>query len=93
MFGFEDYTELSKPRDLEKIFDSIEYAKWRSFRESEDSRFVTMTMPRALARLPYGEATSSRSRSSRSRKRPKDEGGAEKSMDHHDYLLDEFAPT
>ena len=57
MFGFQDYTELSKPRDLEKIFDSAEYAKWRSFRASEDSRFVTLTMPRTLARLPYGKAT------------------------------------
>jgi len=57
MFGFESHTELSKPRDLEKIFDSAEYIKWRSFRESEDSRFVTLTMPRVLARLPYGAAT------------------------------------
>ena len=57
MFGFESFTELSKPRDLEKIFDSSEYVKWRSFRDSEDSRFVTLTMPRVLARLPYGEAT------------------------------------
>ena len=57
MFGFDSFTELSKPRDLEKIFDSAEYIKWRSFRESEDSRFVTLTMPRVLARLPYGEAT------------------------------------
>lgn len=57
MFGFDDYSELSKPRDLEKIFDTVEYAKWRSFRESEDARFVTLTMPRALARLPYGEST------------------------------------
>ncbi|HED35853.1 MAG TPA: type VI secretion system contractile sheath large subunit [Gammaproteobacteria bacterium] len=57
MFGFDSYTELSKPRDLEKIFDSAEYTKWRSFRDSEDSRFVTLTMPRVLARLPYGEAT------------------------------------
>lgn len=57
LFGFDDYTELSKPRDLEKIFDSIEYAKWRSYRDSEDSRFVTLTMPRTLARLPYGAAT------------------------------------
>ena len=57
MFGFESFTELSKPRDLEKIFDSSEYIKWRSFRDSEDSRFVTLTMPRVLARLPYGEAT------------------------------------
>jgi type VI secretion system protein ImpC len=57
MFGFDSFTELSKPRDLEKIFDSAEYIQWRSFRESEDSRFVTLTMPRVLARLPYGAAT------------------------------------
>ncbi|SMF29866.1 type VI secretion system protein ImpC [Alteromonadaceae bacterium Bs31] len=57
MFGFESFTELSKPRDLEKIFESAEYIQWRSFRESEDSRFVTLTMPRTLARLPYGQAT------------------------------------
>lgn len=57
LFGFEDFTELSRPRDLEKIFDTIEYAKWRSYRDSEDSRFVTLTMPRTLARLPYGAAT------------------------------------
>jgi type VI secretion system protein ImpC len=57
MFGFDSFTELSKPRDLEKIFDSAEYIKWRSFRDSEDSRFVTLTMPRVLARLPYGQDT------------------------------------
>lgn len=57
MFGFESFTELSKPRDLEKIFDSAEYTKWRSFRDSADAQFVTLTMPRALARLPYGQAT------------------------------------
>lgn len=57
MFGFDSFTELSKPRDLEKIFDSAEYIQWRSFRDSEDSRFVTLAMPRVLARLPYGSAT------------------------------------
>ena len=57
MFGFENFTELSKPRDLEKIFDSAEYIQWRSFRESDDARFVTLTMPRVLARLPYGSST------------------------------------
>lgn len=57
MFGFDSFTELSKPRDLEKIFDSAEYIQWRSFRDSDDSRFVTLTMPRTLARLPYGAAT------------------------------------
>ncbi len=57
MFGFDSYTELSKPRDLEKIFDSAEYSQWRAFRDSDDSRFVTLTMPRTLARVPYGEAT------------------------------------
>lgn len=57
LFGFEDYTELSKPRDLSKIFDSSEYTKWRSFRKTEDSRFVTLTLPRVLARMPYGPQT------------------------------------
>ena len=57
MFGFDSFTELSKPRDLEKIFDSAEYIQWRSFRDSEDSRFVTLTMPRVLARSPYGKNT------------------------------------
>src|SRR5688500_5262965 len=57
LFGLESYTELSKPRDLAKIFESVEYAKWKSFRESEDSRFVTLAMPRVLSRLPYGAAT------------------------------------
>ena len=58
MFGFDSFTELSKPRDLEKVFQSAEYIKWRSFRDSEDSRFVVLTMPRVLARLPYGRDTS-----------------------------------
>jgi type VI secretion system protein ImpC len=57
LFGFEEWTDLVKPRDLEKIFDTIEYTKWKSYRDSEDSRFVTLTLPRSLARLPYGAAT------------------------------------
>jgi len=55
MFNFENFTELSNPRDLAKIFDSVEYAAWKSFRESEDSRYVALAMPRVLGRLPYGE--------------------------------------
>ena len=58
MLGLDTYEDLAKPRDLEKIFQSAEYTKWRSFRDTEDSRFVTLTLPRTLARLPYGEATS-----------------------------------
>jgi type VI secretion system protein ImpC len=57
LMGFGDWTDLSKPRDLEKIFETVEYAKWRSYRDSEDSRFVSLVMPRVLARLPYGAAT------------------------------------
>ncbi|MCL4202808.1 MAG: type VI secretion system contractile sheath large subunit [Pirellulaceae bacterium] len=55
--GFDNWTELTKPRDMAKIFDTVEYTKWRSYRDSEDSRFVTLTMPRVLARLPYGANT------------------------------------
>ncbi len=57
MFGFERWNDLSKPRDLVKIFESAEYMKWRSYRETEDSRFVTLVMPRVLSRLPYGAQT------------------------------------
>lgn len=56
-FGFDTWTDLTTPRDLEKIFDTVEYTQWRSFRDSDDSRFVTLTMPRVLARLPYGANT------------------------------------
>ncbi|MFM8413155.1 MAG: type VI secretion system contractile sheath large subunit [Planctomycetota bacterium] len=57
LLGLESFEELSKPRDLEKIFLDASYAKWRSFRDSDDSRFVVLTMPRTLARLPYGSQT------------------------------------
>jgi type VI secretion system protein ImpC len=55
MFGMDDFTELSKPRDMTKLFDSPDYAQWKSFRESPDSRYVALAMPRVLARLPYGD--------------------------------------
>lgn len=55
LFGFDRFTELTAPRDLAKIFQSVEYASWKSFRESEDSRFVALTLPHVLGRLPYGE--------------------------------------
>jgi type VI secretion system protein ImpC len=57
MLGFASWEELSKPRDLAKIFETAEYTKWRSFRETEDARFVNLVLPRTLARLPYGKAT------------------------------------
>jgi len=57
LFGWDGYTELSEVRDLAKIFDRTEYAKYRSFRESEDSRYVGLTLPHTLMRLPYGSET------------------------------------
>jgi type VI secretion system protein ImpC len=57
LMGFDSWTDLAKPRDLEKIFDSVEYVQWSSFRDTEDSRFVVLTLPRVLSRLPYGAAT------------------------------------
>ncbi|MCC6390885.1 MAG: type VI secretion system contractile sheath large subunit, partial [Bryobacterales bacterium] len=56
MFNLESYTSLDAPRDLGKVFDTTEYAKWKSFRSSEDSRYVGLTVPRILMRLPYGRA-------------------------------------
>lgn len=57
LFGMDSYTELQQPRDLAMIFQGAEYIKWRSFRDSEDSRYVGLTLPRVLGRLPYGEET------------------------------------
>jgi type VI secretion system protein ImpC len=54
LFGMDSFEDLSKPRDLAKIFSSVDYAAWNSFRESEDSRYVALTLPHVLGRLPYG---------------------------------------
>ena len=54
----ESWQELANPRDLTKIFQTPEYAAWRSLRDSEDSRYVGLAMPRFLARYPYGAKTS-----------------------------------
>lgn len=53
MFGLSSYADLGRPRDLAKAFETTEYVKWRSFRASEDSRYVGLTLPRFLGRLPY----------------------------------------
>lgn len=84
LFGFDAWTEMNAPRDLAKTFDTPSYIGWRSFRETEDSRFVVLTMPRTLARLPYGANT-----------KPIDEFGFEEvalgadkkpiSVEHDDY--------
>jgi type VI secretion system protein ImpC len=50
------WQELANPRDLTKIFGTPEYAPWRSLRESEDSRYIGLAMPRFLGRYPYGKA-------------------------------------
>ncbi len=57
MLGVEKYEEIPNLKDLESIFEGPKYAKWKSFRESEDSRYFGMTLPRFLLRLPYGPET------------------------------------
>jgi type VI secretion system protein ImpC len=54
LFNLDSFTELGEPRDLAKTFQSVEYAKWKAFRESEDSRYVALAMPHILMRQPYG---------------------------------------
>lgn len=53
LMGLESFADLGKPRDLAKVFDTVEYAKWKSLRESEDGRYVGLTLPSFLGRLPY----------------------------------------
>jgi type VI secretion system protein ImpC len=57
VLAMDSWQELSNPRDLTKIFQTAEYASWRSLRDSEDSRYIGLAMPRFLSRLPYGAKT------------------------------------
>ncbi len=57
LLNMDSWQELADPRDLTKIFQTPEYASWRSLRESEDSRYIGLAMPRFLSRLPYGVKT------------------------------------
>lgn len=57
IMNLDSWQELSNPRDLSKIFTTPEYAAWRSFRESDDSKYVALTLPRVLGRAPYGANT------------------------------------
>ncbi|BEP45101.1 type VI secretion system contractile sheath large subunit [Variovorax sp. 375MFSha3.1] len=57
LMQMESWQELANPRDLTKIFSTPEYAGWRSLRESDDSKYIGLCMPRFLARTPYGANT------------------------------------
>jgi len=55
LFNMDSFSNLDAPRDIAKIFDTTEYAKWKSFRQSEDSRYTALCLPHILMRLPYGK--------------------------------------
>lgn len=74
LMNMESWQELSNPRDLTKIFQTPEYASWRSLRESEDSRYIGLAMPRFLSRLPYGAKTA-----------PIEEFAFEEDVEHADH--------
>jgi len=57
LMNMESFTQLDQPRDIAKIFDTTEFAKWKSFRQSDDSRYVGLCVPHVLMRLPYGRDT------------------------------------
>jgi type VI secretion system protein ImpC len=78
LFNWDDFTEMAGPRDLSKIFETPEYRKWRSFRDSEDSRYVGLCVPHILMRVPYGRDTA-----------PAESFNFEEDVDgtdHHKYL-------
>jgi len=75
MFGLNSFTDLSKPKDLARIFDTVEFAAWKTFRNSDDSRYAALTMPRVMARVPYGAKT----------KKVEEFNFEEEVKDHEDY--------
>lgn len=84
LFGMDSFSDLSKPMDMKQMFETADYIKWNSYRQSEDARFVTLTMPRVLARLPYGKDTK-KVEGFDFEEAPRDENGAPKAQDHDDY--------
>ncbi|MBW4968618.1 type VI secretion system contractile sheath large subunit, partial [Pseudoalteromonas sp. CR1] len=56
-FGVESFSQLPNLKDLQAVFEGPQFIKWNAFRESEDSRFVGLTLPHFLLRTPYGEET------------------------------------
>jgi len=74
MVNLSDFAQLTGIRDVSKVFDSTEYAKWKSFRASDDSRYVALTLPHVLMREPYGQET-----------RPIDEFAYEEGVDGKDH--------
>src|SRR5262249_13911817 len=74
MFNLDSYADLAAPRDLAKVFDTTEYAKWKGFRSSDDSRYLALTLPHILMRDPYGKAT-----------RPIEEFGFQDALDGTDH--------
>ena len=57
MFGCEKYEDIANLKDLESIFEGPKYAKWNAFRDTEDARYLALTVPRFLLRVPYGPDT------------------------------------
>lgn len=84
LFGMDSFTELSAPMDLKQQFETADYMKWNSFRQTEDSRFVTLVMPKVLARLPYGADTKP-VEGFAYEEAPRDAQGNAKPQKHDDY--------
>ncbi|KPF77847.1 EvpB family type VI secretion protein [alpha proteobacterium AAP81b] len=84
VFGMDSYTELLNPMDMKQLFETADYLKWNGFRSSEDSRFVTLTMPRVLARVPYGRDTK-KVEGFDFEEAPRDAAGNAKPLAHDDY--------
>ena len=53
LFGLTSFADINRPRDLSKLFDTADYVKWRSLRDSDDARYLGMVIPHVLGRLPY----------------------------------------
>ena len=59
MLGMDSWNEIGTPPDLSEIFETPDYAAWNSLRDSQDSRYLALTLPRVLSREPYGQNTNS----------------------------------
>lgn len=86
MFGMESFDELRRPLDIERIFSSRKYTQWKSFRNTENSRYCSLVMPRALARIPYGANTTGINREFQFEELPVDPETGESLEARHDQF-------
>jgi type VI secretion system ImpC/EvpB family protein len=53
LLQLDSFATLEQPLNLAATMDQLPYVRWRSLRDRDDTRFIGLTLPHVLMRLPY----------------------------------------